>query len=214
MTADVPLGISAIKRIFSFINNCNYPIDTNNRSCDSVKREVDMRHGNIKDRYVPYTGGNNMTTVGKLLEEKPSHLWSISPEATVFSALELMAEKNVGALLVMDSGKLVGIFSERDYARKVILRGKASKETYVHELMTREILYATNSMTMHDCMALMTSKNIRHLPVLEKDKVAGIITVLDVVRRIISEQAVTINDLRQYITGDDYVSAHVNRTGT
>lgn len=153
-----------------------------------------------------------MGTVGQLLRERRSHLWSISPHATVFEALEFMAEKDIGALLVIDDRKLVGIFSERDYARKVILKGKASKETYVHELMTREILYATNDMTMHDCMALMTSKNIRHLPVFEKGAVIGIITILDVVRKIISEQAIAINDLQHYITGDDYISAQSSVT--
>lgn len=153
-----------------------------------------------------------MGTVGQLLRERPSLLWSISPDATVFKALEFMAEKDIGALLVIDEQKLIGIFSERDYARKVILKGKASKKTYVHELMTREIVYATKDMTMHDCMALMTSKNIRHLPVFDKDTVAGIITILDVVRKIISEQALTINDLQQYITGDDYVSAQTGMT--
>jgi len=141
-----------------------------------------------------------MITVGDLLKTKGGDNWSVSPQASVYEALELMADRNVGALLVIDSGKLVGIFSERDYARKVILKGKSSRETPVSELMTTAVLYITPKNTLEECMALMTSKHIRHLPVLDHERIAGIITLGDVVKRIISEQKLTISELENYLT--------------
>jgi len=142
-----------------------------------------------------------MKTVNEVLKNKGREIWTISPLATVFQALELMAQKDVGALPVVQNGKLVGIFSERDYARKVILKGKASKDTVVSELMTQTVFYVSPENTLDDCMALMTSKQIRHLPVLERDRLVGMITLGDVVKRIISEQEFTIQELEKYVKG-------------
>jgi CBS domain-containing protein len=142
-----------------------------------------------------------MKTVNEVLKNKGREIWTISPLATVFQALELMAQKDVGALPVVRNGKLVGIFSERDYARKVILKGKASKDTAVSELMTQTVFYVSPENTLDDCMALMTSKQIRHLPVLNHDRLTGVITLGDVVKRIISEQEFTIQELEKYVKG-------------
>jgi CBS domain-containing protein len=130
-------------------------------------------------------------TVGELLQNKGSDIWSINPQASVFTALQIMAEKNVGALLIIEDGRLVGIFSERDYARKVILKGRTSKGTKVRELMTQHVLYVTPEMKINDCMALMTAKRIRHLPVLKDSQLVGIVSIGDVVKSIISEQEIT-----------------------
>lgn len=142
-----------------------------------------------------------MTTVRKLLESKRGDTWTIRPEATAYEALQLMSEKNVGALLVVRDGDLLGIFSERDYARKVILKGKSSKNTTVGELMTHPVYYVTPEMTIGDCMALMTGRRVRHLPVMEDQRLVGVISIGDVVNRIIAEQQITIRDLESYITG-------------
>ena len=140
-------------------------------------------------------------TIGQLLQTKGSQIWSIEPQATVYRALQIMAEKNVGALLVIDRDQLVGIFSERDYARKIILKGKASKDTLVSELMILEVFYIDTNATLQECMALMTAKHIRHLPVLENKQLVGIVTLGDVVQQIIVEQKFTIRELEKYITG-------------
>ena len=142
-----------------------------------------------------------MTTIAQLLNTKGDQIWSIEPKATIYEALEIMSEKEIGALLVMEDGKLTGIFSERDYARKVILKGKSSKETPVGELMTKKVFYIDPQKTINDCMAMMTAKRIRHVPVIEDNQVMGIVTIGDVVNQIISEQEVTINHLENYITG-------------
>jgi len=142
-----------------------------------------------------------MTTIAQLLNAKGKQIWSVEPKATIFEALEIMSEKGIGALLVMEDGKLTGIFSERDYARKVILKGKSSKETPVGELMTKKVFYIDPQKTTNDCMAMMTAKRIRHVPVIEDNQVMGIVTIGDVVNQIISEQEVTINHLENYITG-------------
>ena len=142
-----------------------------------------------------------MTTIAQLLNTKGDQIWSVEPKATIFEALEIMSEKEIGALLVMVDGKLTGIFSERDYARKVILKGKSSKETQVGELMTKKVFYIDSQKTINDCMAMMTAKRIRHVPVIEDNQVMGIVTIGDVVNQIISEQEVTINHLENYITG-------------
>ena len=142
-----------------------------------------------------------MTTIAQLLNTKGNQIWSVEPKATIFEALEIMSEKEIGALLVMEDGKLTGIFSERDYARKVILKGKSSKETPVGELMTKKVFYIDPQKTINDCMAMMTAKRIRHVPVIEDNQVMGIVTIGDVVNQIISEQEVTINHLENYITG-------------
>ena len=142
-----------------------------------------------------------MTTIAQLLNAKGKQIWSVEPKATIFQALEIMSEKGIGALLVMEDGKLKGIFSERDYARKVILKDKSSKETPVGELMTKKVFYIDPQKTTNDCMAMMTAKRIRHVPVIEDNQVMGIVTIGDVVNQIISEQEVTINHLENYITG-------------
>ena len=143
-----------------------------------------------------------MITVRDILRTKGNQIWSVSPDVTVFSALELMAEKNIGALVVTDGENLAGIFSERDYARKVILKGKASKETSVREIMTSEVTTVRPSQSVDECMALMTDKRIRHLPVFEGDKLVGLISIGDVVKAIISEREFTIKQLESYITGE------------
>ena len=140
-----------------------------------------------------------MKNVGQMLEEKGHELLSISPDATVFEALQRMADANVGALVVLDGEKLAGIFSERDYARKVILVGKSSKETGVREIMTDKVLCVSLERTVEQCMALMTAKRIRHLPVLDHKKVVGVISIGDVVKEMISEQQFIISQLESYI---------------
>jgi len=142
-----------------------------------------------------------MHNISTLLKDKGKDIWSIEPRETAFKALETMAQRNVGALLVIEKGKLIGIFSERDYARKVILKGKSSKETTVGELMTRDVFYASPDNTLQETMALMTAKHIRHMPVLEDDRLIGMVTLGDVVKQIISEQKFTIKELEKYISG-------------
>ena len=142
-----------------------------------------------------------MTTVESVLAIKGDQVWSIAPRAQVFEALEMMAEKNVGALLVLEGEKIVGIMSERDYARKVMLKGKSSKSTPVSEIMTGEVLYVTPSQSVEECLLLMTNKKIRHLPVLENDKLVGIISIGDVVNEMISEKELLIEQLEKYIKG-------------
>jgi CBS domain-containing protein len=142
-----------------------------------------------------------MKTVNDMLRDKGYGVWSVAPDATVLEALELMAAKNVGAVLVLDGDRLVGIMSERDYARKVILSGKTSRDTLVSEIMTNRVLYVSADQTIQECMALMTEKHIRHLPVMEGDRVVGVVTIGDVGRAIISDQQFMLAQLERYITG-------------
>ncbi|MFT5610335.1 MAG: CBS domain-containing protein [Polaribacter sp.] len=142
-----------------------------------------------------------MTTVDKLLSIKTKEIWSLAPNDSVFEALELMADKNVSGLLIVKNEKLVGIFTERDYARKLILKGKFSKDTEVGDLMTKNVLYVEPSNTIDDCMKLMTDKRIRHLPVMNKGHLIGVVTIGDLVKQIISEQETTIHQLENYISG-------------
>lgn len=142
-----------------------------------------------------------MLTVKQLLRTKGHEIWSIAPDASVYEALTLMADKNIGSLLVMDGEKLVGIISERDYARKVILKGRTSMDTPVSQIMTSEVYCVRYEQTIEACMALMTEKRIRHLPVLEDDRVTGIISIGDVVKSIISHQKFMIEQLESYIVG-------------
>ncbi|MCH9007716.1 CBS domain-containing protein [candidate division KSB1 bacterium] len=142
-----------------------------------------------------------MKFVNQLLKDKGRDVWSVAPDAPVYQALELMAEKNCGAVLVLDQDKMVGILSERDYARKVILQGKSSKNTPVKEIMSSRVVYIRPEQTVEDCMALMTDKRIRHLPVLENRKLVGLISIGDIVRAVISEQEFIIHQLENYITG-------------
>jgi len=145
-------------------------------------------------------------TVGQVLRAKGYGFHAISPEATAYSALELMADKNIGALMVMENEKLVGVFSERDYARKVILKGKASKSTTVRELMTSSPISIKLAMTLRDCMILMSKNHIRHLPVMDNDVLLGVVSNRDVVNTIISDQETTIEKLENYIAGTEYTA--------
>ncbi len=140
-------------------------------------------------------------TIREILQHKGTAVWSIAPEATVFEAIQLMAEKNVGALLVTRGDKLVGIISERDYTRKVALRGKSSKDTAVREILSGRVLTVTPAHTVEECMRLMTEHRVRHLPVLEGERIAGVVSIGDLVNWIISAQSSTIHQLETYITG-------------
>jgi CBS domain-containing protein len=146
----------------------------------------------------------NSITVGQVIRKKGNGFHAIGPDATAYDALEIMAEKNVGALLVLENGKLVGIFSERDYARKVILKGKSSKETTVRELMSSPAITVEPQHFLWDCMVLMSKSYIRHLPVMDKDVLLGIVSIGDVVNAIISSQESTIEELEEYIAGTGY----------
>lgn len=143
-----------------------------------------------------------MPTIRELLSSKSPEVWHVAPDATVYQALELMAEKDIGALPVIEGGKIVGIFSERDYARNLVLKGKASKNTPVRDLMVSPVLYVRIDQTVEDCMALMTDKRVRHLPVLDGEELVGIVTIGDVVRRIIQDQDFVIDQLENYIRGE------------
>jgi CBS domain-containing protein len=145
--------------------------------------------------------GKDMTTVKTVLLAKNNAIWSIAPNAFVFDALTLMAEKNIGALLVMQQEQVVGIFSERDYARKIVLKGESSRTTTVKDVMTSGVLIVHPEQSIEECMALMTEKHVRHLPVLEKGELIGLISIGDVVKAIISEHEYTIKQLENYITG-------------
>ena len=142
-----------------------------------------------------------MRTVAMILQQKGHDVWSISPKATVFEALRLMAEKNVGALLVVQEDQCVGIVSERDYARKVVLHGRSSRNTPVGKIMTKRVFYVQPQQTLDECMALMTEKRIRHLPVISQSDLVGVISIGDVVKHIIDEQGNIIEHLEGYIVG-------------
>lgn len=142
-----------------------------------------------------------MTTVQQLLQNKGSQVWTIGPEASMYEALELMAEKNIGALVVVDGDNLVGIMSERDYARKVALVGKTAQTTTVKDIMTDQVYCVRPEQTIEECMGLMTGKRIRHLPVLDDGKLAGVISIGDVVKAVISKQEFLIEQLENYIVG-------------
>ncbi|MCB0166496.1 MAG: CBS domain-containing protein [Anaerolineae bacterium] len=140
-----------------------------------------------------------MTTVGQILRNKGDETWSITSEATIYDALRLMADKNIGAVLVMDGDNLSGIFSERDYARSITLN-KSPHEVRVKELMSAKVVTITRDKTIENCMELMTNQRIRHLPVLDQKRVIGVISIGDVVKSIISKQQHTIKELENYIT--------------
>jgi CBS domain-containing protein len=141
-----------------------------------------------------------MGKVKNILQEKGNIVYSVDPERTVYNAIELMCEKNIGGLLIMDNDKLVGIFTERDYARKLILKGKSSKEAKIKELMTANPFTVKLETTIEECMGMMSGKRIRHLPVVDHDKVVGMISIGDVVKHIIEEQKGIIEHLESYIT--------------
>jgi CBS domain-containing protein len=144
---------------------------------------------------------NLIDTIGVLLKQKGQYVWNISPEACVYDAIEMMADKHVGALLVVSDDKLVGVVSERDYARKVILQGKSSKEIQVMEIMTSPAVFVTPEQTVEDAMRIMTEKHIRHLPVVGNGVILGVVSIGDMVKWIISAHEHTISQLHSYISG-------------
>jgi CBS domain-containing protein len=145
-------------------------------------------------------------TMASILKTKGNAIWSIGPDATVYDAIALMANKGIGALLVLSGGRLEGIISERDYARKVILEGRSSKETLVREIMTRPVVTVTPDDTVDICMQIVTERRIRHLPVMDRDNIVGIVSIGDLVRTTIAAQAETIDHLHTYILGTTYPS--------
>ena len=144
---------------------------------------------------------NSNATISEILNQKGATVWCISPEASVFEAIVMMADKNVGALLVTENNKLVGIISERDYTRKVVLKGKLSKTTAVREVLSSQVVKVTPAHTVQECLRLMTDHRVRHLPVLDGERIAGIVSIGDLVNWIISAQTATISQLQTYITG-------------
>jgi len=140
-------------------------------------------------------------TIGDILSHKGRQVWSVGPEATVLDAIKLLAEKNVGALLVLREGHLVGIISERDYTRKVVLKGKSSRDTPVQDILSGRVISVTAAHTVEEAMRLMTENKVRHLPVLEGNTVIGIVSIGDLVSRVITVQSSTIQQLNTYITG-------------
>jgi CBS domain-containing protein len=143
---------------------------------------------------------NLVDSLRLVLKQKGQDIWYVSPDACVYDAIEIMAEKYVGALLVVSEGNLVGVVSERDYARKVILQGKSSKQTQVKEIMTTPAIFVTPEHTVEDSMRIMTDKHIRHLPVVEDGKILGVVSIGDLVKWMISAQQQTISQLHNYIT--------------
>jgi CBS domain-containing protein len=141
-------------------------------------------------------------TVDSILQHKGHQVWSVTPDHTVFEAIQLMADKNVGALLVVEEGRPVGVVSERDYARKVALQGKHSRETVVRDVTSGRLITVTRGQTVADCMRLMTEHRIRHLPVVEEGAILGLISIGDLVNWIINSQNATIDQLRSYISGE------------
>jgi len=140
-------------------------------------------------------------TIDAILNQKSGDIWFVTPDATVFDAISKMAEKNVGALVVMEDDKLVGILSERDYTRKVMLRGKRSRETPVREIMSIELTTVNSKESVDDCLRFMTEKRVRHLPVVDDGKLRGVISIGDLVKHVISVQSATLDHLERYISG-------------
>ncbi|MFK8014763.1 MAG: CBS domain-containing protein [Gammaproteobacteria bacterium] len=142
-----------------------------------------------------------MRSIKTLLEKKGGHVWSVAPKTSVFDAITLMAEKQIGAVVVLEDEKLVGIFSERDYARKIILKDRSSRNTLVEEIMTSKVICARQSQQVEECMAIMMNGKFRHMPVVEDRKVIGVVALGDLVKVVIAEQQFTIEQLESYISG-------------
>lgn len=142
-----------------------------------------------------------MRPVLELLKKRDPTNWSLTPQQSVFDALQILSDHNVGALMVLDNGKLAGVFSERDYTRKIALAGKSSKDTLVKDIMTANVVTVSPQVRTRDCLALMSKKGIRHLPVVDGDKVLGMISIRDLMNDIIADHEVTISQLQHYITG-------------
>ena len=139
--------------------------------------------------------------ISEILSFKGNAVWSIKPDATVFEAVQLMSDKNIGALLVIENEKLVGIISERDYTRNIVLKGKSSKQTAVKEIISRSVIHVTPAHSVEDCLRLMTDHRVRHLPVLDGESIVGVVSIGDLVNWIISAQTSTIHQLQTYIGG-------------
>jgi len=139
--------------------------------------------------------------VNQLIQSKGGTVYTIAPDATVYAALELMAQKDIGALVVLDGAQVVGIMSERDYARKVALKGKLAETARVRDIMTANVVYISPDETVEECMALMTNKRVRHLPVMANDKLVGLVSIGDVVKSLIANQEFLIGELEKYIVG-------------
>ena len=142
-----------------------------------------------------------MSKVAEILDTRPGDIWSVRSDQMVLDAIKLMAEKGIGALLVIDDNRLTGVLSERDYARKVILENRSSSDTRVSDIMTRDVITITRESSVSDCMTMMTDNDFRHLPVVEGDQVVGMISIGDLVKAVIKEQKFTIEQLEQYISG-------------
>jgi CBS domain-containing protein len=161
--------------------------------------------GTLDLRLLTFTGRQPVKTAAEILKSKPDQIvHSIAPTASVFDAVKLMADKSIGALLVVEGKRIVGVITERDYARKIILMGRASKETPVSDIMTSEVMYVRPNQTSEECMALMTQNRIRHLPIVDKGTLIGLISIGDLVKDIISEQRFIIDQLEHYIRGERY----------
>lgn len=142
-----------------------------------------------------------METIGQLLDRKGREIWSIGPDASVYESIAMMADKGVGALVVMDGERLVGIISERDYARKVVLKDRSSRETTISEIMTTELVHGRPGQSVQEGLSIMTEKRIRHLPIMNGDELVGVVSIGDLVKEIIAEQQQMISQLEQYISG-------------
>ena len=144
-----------------------------------------------------------MTAVAQILKSKPDQtIYTITPAASVFDAVKLMAEKNIGALMVIEGEKIVGLITERDYARKIVLKGRSSKETPVRDIMTPQVMFVHSDQSSEECMALMTENRLRHLPVMDRGKLIGLVSIGDLVKDVISEQKFIIQQLEHYIAGE------------